>query len=133
MDRDTRRHFNQAALYWRLITEEELIYTGTDVVINAQGEITFNDAPPLHGVGMVIKAGGSDYVIDTATETETSTRSRVAVPVSNAAYELVVPALQLEFQGYVKSLSNYSLLPAQSLASVLEIMLPSPLPRWEVV
>ena len=120
-------------LYWRLTTDQELMYRGTSVSINAQGEITFNDVPPLHGVGMVIKVGGNNYVIDTATETETLTRSTVAAAVNLQPYELVVPSLRLELQGWVKSLKNYSLLPAQSLASALEIMLNSPLPTWEIV
>ena len=64
------------------------MYRGTSVSINAQGEITFNDAPPLHGVGMVIKVSGNNYVIDTATETETLTRSTVAAAVNLQPYEL---------------------------------------------
>ena len=125
-------HRDKELLYWRITTQEESIYSGNDVVISALGVITFNDAPAEYGVGTVIRIGAADYVIDSI-GAEIRTRSVVAVPVANAAYSLVVPALRMQFRGWVKSITNFNLLPAQAVASSLELMLNAPLPKWSIV
>lgn len=123
----------KALVYWRVDTRQELVHSGTEVSVAGDGTITFRDDPPAYGVGMVVRVGDTDYVIDAAEEAGVSTRSAVPAPVDRKAYELVVPALRLEFRGWVKSISNYSLLAAQPLASALEIMLPEVLPKWRIV
>ena len=129
---------------WRIRTSKRELHApagaGNTIGIAATGVVTFagTDRPDFttkrFNVGLVIEVGSGKYTVDSISSTGVVTvRPAPATAVAAASgYKIVVPSLELEFSGTVRSQGNFELPAEGNLATTLEITPQSQLPKWTI-
>ncbi len=135
-------------LRFRVTTKEEERFAINDsaetVAIADTGVLTFaGDGKPNfksseYGVGMILKLGGENYVIDSVSDADTPVVTVTPAPASDVTaatdYKITVPSLRRgPFSATVRIVGNVSLESEGDMTTTLTLAPRGQLPEWSIV
>ena len=138
----TQRYRNKTLTQFRLDTEQIMLKATTtgsqQAAIAADGVVTWSGGNPVEGEvreGAALLIGSADFDIDTVNPSTlaATVRPAPASAVSAANYSLRIPALRLEFSGFILATPTLhgSANQGAELGGPLRIQFNGPMPEWE--